>query len=110
MGRKMYVYRWNDGLVVGHVDAEGIWHTDSYPGEPREAMQRVRELNRADRVAGRVTGVTGIVIEPNDDGFYSLGWSFPGGRWHPIFDVGTREEGEPWRLWPAGDDVPEPST
>ena len=29
---------------------------------------------------------------------------------HPIFDVETRDLGEPWRLWLTGHDVPEPST
>jgi hypothetical protein len=106
----MYVYRWQDGLDVGHVDAEGVWYSDSYPGEPRDAMRRVRDLNRADRVAGRVTGVTELVIESNDDGFWTLGWYFPDGRWHPIFDVLTHEEGKPWLRWLAGEDVPEPST
>jgi len=106
----MYVSRWNDGVEVGHVDADGTWHTDSYPGEPRDPLQQVHDLNRADRTAGRVTGVAEISIESSEGGFYTLGWYSPDGRWHPMFDVETRDLGEPWRLWLAGHDVPEPST
>ncbi|GLH96226.1 hypothetical protein [Phytohabitans aurantiacus] len=105
----MYVYRWSDGLEVGHVDTDGVWHVEGNCTSPREAQQRVHELNRADRVAGQVTGTTEIVIEPSDDGFYTLGSYGPDGRWHPIFDVLVPEEGEPWRRWLAGDETRDPS-
>ena len=64
----MYVSRWNDGVEVGHVDADGTWHTDSYPGELRDPLQQVHDLNRADRTAGRVTGVAEISIESSEGG------------------------------------------
>lgn len=105
-----YVARWHDGYEVGHVDAEGVWHVETYADGSNEANRRVHDLNLADRAAGRVTGITEFVVESNDDGFHTLGWYFPDGRWQPIFDVRTREEGEPWRRWLAGDDMPEPST